>query len=217
MAAIGAIVGGLATASAAKKAANAQRAAAAEDIAFQRETRDIIRSDLEPYRSQGTNALAAYLYNMGLGPRPTFGGQEYQGFEASPGYQFRFDQGTQAVNALASARGGLHSGRTLQDLTRFGQGIASEEFGSYMSRLGGLVDTGVSAAQMSGQASQNAAAGVSNALAAQGNAQAAGAIGVGNAISGTINNLIGINQYQRNLAQPYNLQTGTGNWWLGLR
>jgi hypothetical protein len=293
MAAIGAIVGGLATASAARKSANAQRAAAAEDIAFQRETRDIIRSDLEPYRSQGTNALAAYLYNMGLGPRPTFGGtaptiteipgatvqggrpdpnswrslhpnpeiarrlagrmtarttttsptrysvngqvfdtleqaqayananrtggQEYQGFEASPGYQFRFDQGTQAVNALASARGGLHSGRTLQDLTRFGQGIASEEFGNYMSRLGGLVDTGMSAAQVSGQASQNAAAGVSNALAARGNAQAAGAIGVGNAVSGTINNLIGINQYQRNLAQPYNPQTGTGNWWLGLR
>jgi hypothetical protein len=197
-AAIGGIVGGIAQASAAKKAANAQSKAAAADIAFQKETRDIVRGDYAPYRETGTNALAGYNYEMGLGDRP----EDYRGFQATPGYQFQLDQGNESINALAGNRGGLMSGRTMQDLASFNQGVANQEYGTYMSRLGGLVDTGASAAGMSGQASQNAAAGVSNALAAKGNAQAAGAIGQGNAISGMINNGIGIWQYQKGLQQP---------------
>ncbi len=195
-AAIGGIVGGISQASAAKKAAKAQTKAAEQDMAFQRETRDIVRGDFSPYRAAGTNALAGYEYEMGLGARP----ENYGGFQASPGYQFQLDQGNESINALAGARGGMNSGRTMQDLAKFNQGIANQEYGTYMSRLGGLVDTGASAAAMSGQASQNAAAGVSNALAAKGNAQAAGAIGVGNAISGGINNVIGAWQYQKGLA-----------------
>ena len=46
-----------------------------------------------------------------------------------------------------------------------------------------------------------AAAGVSNALAAQGNAAAAGAIGVGNALQGGIQNGLGIWQYQQQQRQ----------------
>lgn len=204
-------------ASSANRAAKAQTAAANADIAFQTETRDIVRGDLEPFRGAGTNALAAYNFNMGLGERP----EGYVDFTGTPGYQFRFDQGTDAVNAMAGARGGLQSGRTMQDLTRFGQGIASDEYGNYMNRLGGLIDTGMSAAQMSGAASQNAAAGVSNALSNRGNAQAAGAIGVGNAITGGIQNGIGLWQYQQGLQQPranaFNPATGGGNWWMGTR
>ena len=197
-AAIGGIVGGLSQASAAKKAAKAQKQAADADIAFQRETRDIVRGDFQPYREMGTNALAGYSYEMGLGDRP----ENYRGFQATPGYQFQLDQGNESINALAGTRGGLMSGRTLQDLSTFNQGVANQEYGTFMSRLGGMIDTGAGAAGMSGQASQNAAAGVSNALAAKGNAGAAGAIGVGNAISGGINNVIGAWQYQKGLQQP---------------
>lgn len=287
--AIGSVVGGLISAGSAKKAAKAQEAAANKDIAFQTETRDLIRNDLAPERQTGTNALATYNYLLGLGDAPTIGGTpaqietyqipgsgptgapgnaigptamgfggggkyigtgrdrflnpnpqpqtqattgyrvngqtfatledaqayananktggtKYQGFQATPGYKFAFDQGTSAVNAMAGARGGLNSGRTMQDLTKFGQGIANQEFNNYLSRVGGLVDTGMSAKQMSGNASQNAAAGVSNALSAIGNAKAAGSIGVGNAFNGTITNLIGLNQYQKSLP-------GGGNGW----
>lgn len=194
--AVASVVGGLSQASAARKAANAQSKSAAQDIAFQKETRDIVRGDLAGYRGIGQNALAGYGYEMGLGARP----DNYAGFQASPGYQFQLQQGNESINALAGARGGMNSGRTMQDLAKFNQGIANQEYGTYMSRLGALTDTGMSAASMSGQASQNAAAGVSNALAAQGNAKAAGAIGVGNAVSGMINNGIGIWQYQKGLA-----------------
>lgn len=196
--AVASVVGGLSQASAAKKAAKAQTNAANADIAFQKETRDIVRNDFAPYRDAGTNALAGYNYEMGLGDRP----ENYRGFQATPGYQFQLDQGNESINALAGTRGGLMSGRTLQDLATFNQGVANQEYGTYMSRLGGMIDTGAGAAGMSGQASQNAAAGVSNALAARGNAAAAGAIGTGNAISGMINNGIGIWQYQKGLQQP---------------
>lgn len=133
------------------------------------------------------------------------GGTNYEGFTATPGYQFRVDSGNDSINALAGARGGLVSGRTMQDLAKFNQGIASEEYGNYLARLGGMSGQGLGAASGQATAATNAAQGVSNALAGIGNAQAAGAIGVGNAINGGIQNGIGLWQYQRAMAPQ---QTG---------
>jgi len=190
-----AAIGGVAQAGAARSASRAQQSAAAQDIAFQRETRDQIIERANPFYQAGLGGQEAYLYNLGLGPRP----QGYMGFQQTPGFQFAFDQGTQAVNAMAGARGGLQSGRTLQDLNRFGQGLANQEFGGYMNRLAGLTDQGLGAATLQANASQNAAAGMSNALAAQGNAAAAGRMRVGNAFSEGINNAIGGWAYMRGL------------------
>lgn len=255
-------------ASSANKAAKRQAAAAREDLAFQKETRDLVLNRLEPYNQSGKNALGAYEFEMGLGERPTIGGTaaqietiagttplpqpggldgqrrrdndnrpfignqpvtqpeptrykvngqtfnsleeaqayananktggtEYKGYSFTPDYQFRLEQGQDSVNAMAGAKGGLLSGRTLQDLSTFNQGLAAQGRNEYMQRLGGLVDTGMSAAGMAGNASQNAAAGVSNALSGIGNAGSAGAIGFGNAITGGLNNLAGLWQYQK--------------------
>lgn len=129
------------------------------------------------------------------------GGQSYSGFTATPGYDFRVQQGTDAVNALAGARGGLFSGRTMQDLTKFGQGIASEEYGNHMNRLAGLTDMGQASAGNQAQAGNAFAVGAGNALANKGNAQAAGYAGVGNALQNGIGNGIGIWQYQQGLKQ----------------
>lgn len=130
------------------------------------------------------------------------GGTAYRGFQATPGYQFRVDSGNNSINALAGAQGGLNSGRTLQALAKFNQGIASEEYGNYLARLSGQAGQGLGAATGQAQAAQNAASGVSNALAGIGNANAAGAIGVGNAFNSGIQNYLGWNQYQKGLAQP---------------
>ncbi len=262
MGAIAAIGSAVIGAHSASKAAKSQRAAADKDIAYQEETRDIIRGDVAPYREAGTNALAALNYLNGLGDAPmiggtplaietvpgvtttspvtvipndrfkasgrtttspttyrvggqTFatmdeaqayaqknatGGKKYE-WTADPGYQFRLKSGNDSINALAGARGGLVSGRTLQDLSDYNQGMASDEYGKIYSRLGGMTDMGLSAAQLSGQASTNAAAGVSNALSSKGNAAAAGAIGVSNALQGGIQNGLSIWQYQKGL-QP---------------
>ena len=73
-------------------------------------------------------------------------------FQAGPGYQFAMDQGTQAALRGASAAGMLNSGNTLTALNTFGQGVANQEFGSWLDRLKGTSDAGLTAA--SGQASQ---------------------------------------------------------------
>ena len=186
------IGGALIGASSANKAAKSQAAAAEADRAMQMKMWRQTRKDLGDYRNTGTAALGAYNYLNGLGARP----ENFVDFTGTPGYQFRLDQGNDSINAMAGARGGLNSGRTLQDLAKFNQNVASDEFGNYMNRIGGLVDTGMGAASMTGTANQNAAAGVSNALGGIGNAQAAGAIGVGNALSGGLQNLAGMWQYQ---------------------
>ena len=51
-----------------------------------------------------------------------------------PGYQFRLDQGTGALQNSAAARGVLNTGGTLQDLINYGQGAASQEYGNAYAR-----------------------------------------------------------------------------------
>lgn len=70
---IGSLVSGLGQAKAAKKAAKAQESAAASDIALQREMFDKTNENLDPYRIAGNNGMAAYLYDIGMGPKPMIG------------------------------------------------------------------------------------------------------------------------------------------------
>lgn len=191
----GSIIGGVSQASAAKKAASAQSRAADQQVALQREVYQDTSKKFQPYLDAGGTGLQAYMSELGLGKAP----KGYTGFEATPGYQFQLDQGLAATNALAGARGGLNSGRTMQALQDYGSGLASQEYGSYMNRLAGLTDMGMGAAGNQATAGNAYATGAGNALASKGNAQAAGAIGVGNAISGAIGNGIGAFQYQNML------------------
>lgn len=47
---------------------------------------------------------------------------------SSPTYQFAFDQGMDAINRRAAATGRANSGNVLGELTRFGQGLAGQQF-----------------------------------------------------------------------------------------
>jgi len=147
------------------------------------------------------------------------GGQEYQGFQATPGYQWAVDQGVGAIDAGAAAKGGLYSGKTMQDLQTYGQGMANQEFNNYYNRIAGGANQGQAAAGQTALAGQNYATGTGNALANLGNAQAAGAIGVGNALQGGINNGIGLYQYQNQLNAGAGAGQGAGGGaarWSGL-
>lgn len=46
----------------------------------------------------------------------------------TPGYQFRLQQGEQALNNTAAARGNLLSGAAAKEMQRYGQGFASTEY-----------------------------------------------------------------------------------------
>jgi hypothetical protein len=126
-------------------------------------------------------------------------GIEYGGYTKTPGYDFRLQQGQDSMEAGAAARGGLYSGAAMQDLMKFGQDYGSNEYGNYLSRLGARADTGMNAATMNAQSAQQSAGNMSNALGNAGNAAAAGAIGGANALTGGLQNLAGIWNYQQNL------------------
>lgn len=54
--------------------------------------------------------------------------------EQSPAYKWRYDQGLEAVNRTAAAKGMLGSGNRLAELTKYGQGMASQEYGDEWNR-----------------------------------------------------------------------------------
>lgn len=79
----------------------------------------------DPYVSAGNDALGMY---SGLLRDPSQ-------VRNLPGYAFDTAEGTRAVDRSAASRGMDQSGRTLKDLTRFGQGTAEKYTGDWLSRF----------------------------------------------------------------------------------
>lgn len=128
-------------------------------------------------------------------------------FEADPGYQFRMDEGMRGVEGGAAARGGLLSGAALKAIQKYGQGLASQEYGNAFNRfeanktnnfnrLTGLVQSGQGSAQQVGNAAMNFGQQAGNNMIGAGNAAASGIMGTTNALVGGINS--GINNWQQN-------------------
>lgn len=74
-------------------------------------------------------------------------------FAASPMFQFAMDQGMDAVNRTAAAKGELGAGKRLTDLMKFGQGLAGQQYFPQAQLLANLAGANagspVSASQMS--------------------------------------------------------------------
>lgn len=103
----------------------------------------------DPYVQSGYKSNQ--LYSDALGLNGAEGNKNAQSaFQTSPGYQFGLDQGEQSLLRHQSAIGGLQSGNTSVDLTKYAQGYADQNYGSWMDRLQGLSSQGLSAT--SGQA-----------------------------------------------------------------
>lgn len=173
------------------RSAEATLQAQREALAFQREGRDLARADLAPYRDAGLQDYGALRANIGTQ------------FQESPGYRFALQEGINAIDRGASARGLLNSGARLRELTRYGQGMANQEYGNWLSRLQGLAGVGQTAtgqgaslAQQAGQTAANTAMQTGGALAGiaaqQGQAQAAGGVNATNALLGGANAGLGL-------------------------
>ena len=150
---------------------------------------------LDPNSLEGIDQQIAQLQaQIGAGT----GGQvpDYSAFFKSPGYQFRLDEGIRASDRSAAARGMLMSGGHMRELQRYGQGLASSEFGNYANRLAAIAGIGQSATfgsgqlggQIAGQVGQSAA-NIGQSIMAGGTAQASGIIGGANAFSQGIGNV----------------------------
>lgn len=98
-----------------------------------------------------------------------------------PGYAFRRDQGNQAIERSANARGRVFSGATGMELARYGQDYASNEFMNAFNRLGAISGSGDTATSNIGNASNAYTNNATGTLQYSGNAQANGILGAANA------------------------------------
>lgn len=169
---IGDIFGG----GAAKKAAKAQVQAAQMGIDEMRRQFDLNRTDLAPWREAGGAAIGQGYAMLQPGYDHT----------TSPGYQFRLDEGTRAVENSAASKGMLMSGGTLKDLTRFAQGVAADDYNDQFNRMMAVAGGGQQAATAGAQMGQQTAGGIADLYTQQGNARASGYVGQANALGNTI-------------------------------
>jgi hypothetical protein len=188
---------------AAKAAGNASERAAQAAIDQTNANYDRTKTDLNPYITEGTQALGRIdAANNG----------DYSGFENSPGYKFALDQGVQASDRSAAAKGSLYSGGHSADLDALGQGLASQNYNTWFGQQTGLAGMGQSAATSLGSIGTGSAAQAGNfglaGAAAQGNA----AINVANAntnLSDTLSQMLG--QYMKKPANTTSWGDTSGN------
>jgi len=141
LAAAGGIGGSAIAAKGAGQAANAQAQAAEQAaqlqhqdqqaaLAFQQKQYDTEQQQIAPWLQAGTTAI-----NQLSGDKlPAFQAPTAATEQNDPGYQFRLQQGQQALENSAAARGGLLSGNTGEALTQYGQNYASNEYGNVYNR-----------------------------------------------------------------------------------
>lgn len=99
----------------------------------------------EPFQNKGaaaTDLLASILGANG----PDAAKRAYSRFAETPAYRFRLNQGIDAINRAASARGTLAGGQTSMDLMGYGQGLAGQEFDNWTKNLMGLSEIGLTGA-----------------------------------------------------------------------
>jgi hypothetical protein len=144
--------------------------------------------------------------------------------EKTPGYQWNLAQGLKAAQSAAAARGLGVSGAALKGAATYATGLADntyqnqfanaqQRFADYLNlntaqqgnllnqynRLSGVATLGSNAGAQTGTQGTALANQAGNALQAAGNAQAAGAMGASNAITGAVNNYLSYNMLQNAL------------------
>ena len=174
----------------------------------------------EHYMNSGAAEGTQFTYNAGAqaaARAPGFGdfNRDFTlaDFTKDPGYDFRMQQGTQALDRSAAARGGALGGAAIKAAQRYGQDFASNEYqNAYnrfnndrtqrFNRLASLAGIGQTATRDVAQQGAQVASNVAGNMIGAGNSQAAGYIAQGNAVSGAANSLGNWAMYQSMNQQP---------------
>jgi hypothetical protein len=106
---------------------------------------------MQQAQTQGGEAMGLRGALLGLGGDQEAAEQGFQQYQDSTGYQFRMEQGQNAITGSRAARGILNSGASAKALTRFGQDFGSAEYEKYLGQLGQTADTGLEAAGLTGR------------------------------------------------------------------
>jgi hypothetical protein len=132
----------------------------------------------QPFYQAGVNALPEYVSGIGQGGELVRGFTQAD-YQADPGYAFRLSEGQKALDRSAAARGGLISGSALKAAQRYGQDMASQEFGNAYNRfrdtqglrrnaLAGVTGFAPTAAGAMNASGQNYASGAGSLMVGQG-------------------------------------------------
>ena len=197
------VLGGLLSSQGQRAAASTQADAANRAIELQDRQRQAEIARLQPQFEAGTNALRQMQSGAFAQPAAfRFGAGDYQ---ADPGYAFRLAEGQKLLDRTAARDSNLFSGGALKAATRYGQDMASQEFGNAYNRaltgynanvarsdtgynrLAAMAGLGQTAGTQIGAAGQNYATNAGNLMGQAGQATAAGQLGMGN----TFNNALG--------------------------
>lgn len=169
-----------------------------------------------PWTGSGTSALGKITNLLGLGELTQEGNSDgiywvkgdnakglqtdaLNAFQTSPGYQFRQEEGTKALDRSAASKGSVRSGAQIKATQKFGQDIASEEYGNYLSSLFNLAGMGGSAQQGTQSANSGLAIGGGDMLLkggiARGSAYASGANALASGIGSGMENAFSLLSY----------------------
>jgi hypothetical protein len=203
-----------ATKDAADTSADAANAAAATQYKMFQEQQAL----MEPWRTSGYNALNQLNAMMGLpqaqgsqrdainqGRPVREGGGDFVGAIGSnlpapsapqdwrslmdPGYEFRKQEGINALSAAGAASGNYGSGNMGVALQDYGQNIASQEFQNVYNRLAGISGTGQVQSQQMGNMGMETGNVMANYLNQAGQNIAQGQIAGANALAGGVRDL----------------------------
>ena len=169
--------GGKQAAKASREAAALQAQSADKAIASQKESRDIARSDLQPFREAGQNALGG-LTSLVSDPN-----SQKSFIENNPFFDTLANQASSTLFANQAAKGKVGSGGTAEALQNSLFLLGNDLLNQNISQRQNLSNLGANAASGQANISQNTGSNVSNLLTQKGNAQAAGVVGARNAIN----------------------------------
>lgn len=208
--ALGSLLGGgiLGTAingsNAAADAAKIQSNAANKATQLQQDQFNVTNENQKPYREAGYTAL------NDLTKGTAEGGYFSHQFDANdlknnlaPNYDFMLKQGEGQVANQFSTSGGKLSGNEMQGLNEFTQNYAGNAFqnafnnyttnqSNIYNRLANIANLGQESTQSTANTGANAVNNEGNYLTSGAAAQAAGKVGQANALTGGVNNIIGL-------------------------
>lgn len=144
---------------------------------------DIARYGAAHYKNDGSRRD---LTNYTITPQAA-ANDAFSNFRNSTGYDFRVNQGMNALNSGYAGAGTIKSGAAIKGAVDYGQGMASQEFGNYLNALGNQQSLGYqassSAAGVGTQAANSLGSIYMQSGANQANAALAGAQNTANALN----------------------------------
>jgi hypothetical protein len=188
-----AVVGAGASMMGSRAQAKAAEAAAAQQMAMYKQT----RADLAPYNQFGQQATDQLQRQLPGLTAPI--NMDVATLRNTPGYQFNLQQGLQATQNSAAARGLGISGAAMKGAAAYATGLADSTYQQQFSnantnntntfnRLLGSAQLGESAAAQTGNYGTQTASAVGNNLVQAGTAQAAGYLGAANSLNNGVGN-----------------------------